>query len=769
MNHLIPSFNAGELSPRLMSRPDLEKYGAGCRVLENFLIMPYGGVNRRPGTQFLGVTKFADRKARAVGFNFSVSTNFVLEFGHLYCRFWTNGAQVKTGGGAPLEIVTPYSEAEIFEFQFIQVNDVLFIVHPSHEPMTLSRHADDDWRLESPKWDWPPFLDGNVSDTTIAASDTEGTVILTASEAIFKAGHIGSYFLLTHEREATHQTLSLGSNGQTSAMRVIGKWDFSTKGTWSGTVYVERSMDDGASWTVIRVYESKRDRNMATNGEEEEETLIRMRFVFVSDPALPKPLDDPEDPLNPTPPTAYLEAYDTLHDGIVKVTQYISSSSVRGTVIKPLEATSATKNWAQGAWSLEQGFPRTVCLHEQRMIYGGTKAKPQTLWASAIGDFYTFELGSKDDDAFAFTLASAETNAIAWMVSQQALCIGTAGDEYILTSSSDGAITPTGFQVKRQSHFGSKYAPALVANDVALFIQRQGRKIREFVYEFQKDGYVAQDLTLLADHITGGGVVQTAFQQQPDAILWCVTKEGTLAGMTYERAQNVVGWHRHTTAGKIESVATIYSADAADEVWMIVERAGVRYVERLDPEYRESLESEDKGAWWYLDCASRFEFGAPTSEVSGLGRFEGREVEVLVDGAVEAAKVVDGGRIELERPARNVLVGLPYVSRLTPMPLDPGPMGDGTAQSRKFKVNRQVLRVYKSLGGEVEIKEGVWDPVFSRNTIDPMDASPPPFTGDKEVYVSRRYESTGTVGVRQRQPLPFTLLAMIPKYDVSGT
>ncbi len=755
MNHLLPSFNAGELSPRLESRPDLDKYGAGCRVLQNFLIMPYGGVNRRPGTQFLGAAKFANRKARLVGFNFSTTTNFILEFGHLYCRFWSNGAQVMDGD-APLEIVTPFTESELFGFQFIQVNDVLFITHPAHPVQTLSRVADDEWVLAEAAWDWPAVLDANITETTITPSGTSGTVTLTASAALFRAGHVGAYWALSQNRESSSITLPYTANGTSDPLRVIGKWDFTTHGTWEGTAYIDRSLDGGTTWETIRTYTAKKDRNISTNGEEEDECKIRLRYEFVAKDGTPEP-------------AGYFEAYDTAHDGVVKITGVTSGTSATATVVKDLESATATKNWSEGAWSVERGFPRTVCLHEQRLFFGGSKAKPQTLWASVIGDFYNFRLGSKDDDALAFTLASAETNAIAWMVSQQALCIGTAGDEYILTAGSDGGITATNLQVKRQSHFGSKYAPALVANDVSLFIQRQGRKIREFVYEFQKDGYVATDLTLLADHITEGGVIQTAFQQQPDAILWCVTGNGTLAGMTYERAQNVVGWHRHTTDGTFESVATIYSDDAADEVWVIVKRGDARYIERFDPNYRESLEDQDKNAWWYLDCATRATLDTPATEITGLDHLEGRTVDVLADGAVEEGLTVSGGKVTLQRAASNVLVGLPFVSQLTPMPLDPGPLRDGTAQSRHFRVHRLVLRVYKSLGGEVEIGPGEWDAVFSRSAADPMDASPPTFTGDREIYIARSYEPKGTVSVRQRQPLPLTLLGIIPKYEVTGT
>ncbi len=110
---LIPSFNAGEISPYLDARADLEKYASGCRTLENFIIMPYGGVFRRPGTEHLGAAKFADKRCRLIGFNFSTTTRFVLELGNLYIRFWSNGYQVTTSLGSPLERETPYLESEL--------------------------------------------------------------------------------------------------------------------------------------------------------------------------------------------------------------------------------------------------------------------------------------------------------------------------------------------------------------------------------------------------------------------------------------------------------------------------------------------------------------------------------------------------------------------------------------------------------------------------------------------------------------------------------
>jgi hypothetical protein len=114
------------------------------------------------------------------------------------------------------------------------------------------------------------------------------------------------------------------------------------------------------------------------------------------------------------------------------------------------------------------------------------------------------------------------------------------------------------------------------------------------------------------------------------------------------------------------------------------------------------------------------------------------------------------------------VVGLPYTSEIRTMPLDPGNLQDGSAQGRQFKVHRLTLRIYKSLGGEVEVEPGVWDVMDFRSTADLMDESPPPFTGDKQLMLSRPYETKGTIAIRQRQPMPFTLLAVVSKFDVYG-
>ena len=301
--------------------------------------------------------------------------------------------------------------------------------------------------------------------------------------------------------------------------------------------------------------------------------------------------------------------------------------------------------WHEAAFSDIQGYPRAVTLHDQRLLWGGTAKRPLSIHGSQIDDFEDFRVGELADEAIFFTIASNESNPINWMISQQGtLLIGNAGEEWTFERSDvDEALGSANVKVTRQSSYGSAYIQPRLINEVVMFVQRQGRKVRELTFAFEKDGWVSPDLTVLASHITGAGIVETAFQQQPDAVYWIITADGTAAGMTYERDQNVVGWHSHNTEGEFESVATIYGGSGADEVWFSVQREingqTVRYIERMQPEHRDALENEDKLNWWYADAGKVFTSGSPTITVTGADHLEGKTVAILADGAVQEPKV----------------------------------------------------------------------------------------------------------------------------------
>jgi len=434
------------------------------------------------------------------------------------------------------------------------------------------------------------------------------------------------------------------------------------------------------------------------------------------------------------------------------VTRWLSASA---------RAEAKTIFWSEAAFSAKRGYPRSVAMHEQRLCFGGTSSQPNTIWCSAIDDFENFKTGTTASDAVQFTLAASEGNRINWMYSQSQLLIGTSGDEWTIGSAdSSQSLSATNVQANRQSSYGSKYMRAALVNDVLLFVQRNGRKVRELVYEMNKDGWVAPDLTLLAEHITEGEIVEIAYQQQPDAVLWCVRGDGTLIAMTYERDQKVVGWHRHTIADNadVESVATIYGNGTEDEVWMVVKRtvsgADYRTIERFPLLWRSKFDQATTADYRYLDGHVAFASGAANRSVTGLSHLEGKTVTVAQGDSI-VTRTVASGTITVPQAAAGY-VGLPYTSTLRPMKLD-ADYEDGTAQGRKKRIHQIVVRTLKSRGGDVRTNAGSWYALAPTTT-----------TGDQKIILGGAFGIDADVDVRQTEPFPMCIISILPKWDAYG-
>jgi len=289
-------------------------------------------------------------------------------------------------------------------------------------------------------------------------------------------------------------------------------------------------------------------------------------------------------------------------------------------------------------------YPACVDFYEERLFWAGTNNGPQTIWASKSGDYEDMTTGTGDDDAFVYTIAAKGVNSIQWIVPQNVILIGTKGAEWLMGSSgTDEPISVSNVFVKRQSTWGSKNLQALLINDVVLFVQRAGTKIRELTYSYEKDGYIAPDLTILAEHIAKGGIVDFAYQQEPTAVVWCIRDDGALLGMTYERTQEVVGWHRHLTNDGddlFESIA-INPTTGEDEVWVCVQRSiggeTRRYIEyfkpwdwgsdRTDIFFVDSGLTSDGGAAETITGATKANPVVLT--VTGTSRANGDEVKIL--------------------------------------------------------------------------------------------------------------------------------------------
>ena len=308
--------------------------------------------------------------------------------------------------------------------------------------------------------------------------------------------------------------------------------------------------------------------------------------------------------------------------------------------------------------------------------------------------------------------------------------------------------------------------------NVTMFLQRAKRKIRELTYNLNIDQYQAQDMTLLAEHISDGGILEMAYQQEPDSILWCVRSDGTLLGLTYARTEQVVGWHRHILGGVfgsgqavVESVASIPTESNEDELYIIVKRT----INSVTRRYVEHLTLFDYGTdqtdAFYVDSGLTYSGSAATS-ITGLDHLEGQAVTILADGATHPNKTVSSGAITLDRSSTKVHIGLPYTSLLQTMRIE-SQSNEGTSQSKTKRINEVTLRLHETVGVEVGASLTDMERIPFRSSAAAMDTAVPLFTGDKQVEFRDDFNTDGHVYVRQTQPLPLTLLSIYPMLTVN--
>lgn len=245
-------------------------------------------------------------------------------------------------------------------------------------------------------------------------------------------------------------------------------------------------------------------------------------------------------------------------NGYAKITAFTSATVVSATVENNFDNTNAVTDWKLGAFSTTTGHPRCVSFFEQRLVFAGTSNQPQTMFFSKSGDYENMTSGTNDDDAMIYTIASNQVNAIQALKATRTLIVMTTGGEYAVSSgASQDAITPTNINIRKQSNYGSSGVDALSIGNATIFLQRARRKIRELAYNFDTDGYTAPDLTILADHISESGLTDMSYQQEPYSVVWAVRADGQIAGLTYNRLENVVAWHRHILGGKSDTGKTV--------------------------------------------------------------------------------------------------------------------------------------------------------------------------------------------------------------------
>jgi hypothetical protein len=417
-------------------------------------------------------------------------------------------------------------------------------------------------------------------------------------------------------------------------------------------------------------------------------------------------------------------------------------------------------------------YPSVVTFFEQRLVFAASNNNPQTLWFSKNADYLNFTVGTAANDALIYTIASQKVNAIRYLSPTRVLTVGTSGGEYVLTTTNGGPVEPTTTVIRKYSNYGCISKEPVQVADLTLFVQRGGRKVREFQYagEINVGAYAAVDITILSEHLTEGGITDFAYQQEPESVVWALRPDGTLLGLTYRREEEVVAWHKHIIGGTfdsgqavVESIASLPTDSGEDELYMVVKRTinsvTKRYVEVMKPYDFGS----DTTSAFFVDSGLAYS-GSATTSLSGLYHLEGEELSILANGATHPDKTVSGGGVSLDFSATSGAVGFGYTSQMQTLRLESGSV-DGTSQGKPKRIHDITVRFHETVGAEVGTDANDADRIFFRDSSMSMDEAIPLFSGDKEIEFPGGYDDDARIFVRQTQPLPLTVLALYPRMN----
>lgn len=420
----------------------------------------------------------------------------------------------------------------------------------------------------------------------------------------------------------------------------------------------------------------------------------------------------------------------------------------------------AATRWAFSAFSPERGYPACVAFFEDRLAWAGTESDPQGMWLSRTGRYDDHLYTSEDDGALFLLLNTQQVNRIEWISSGTRLAVGTAGGEFIIEGAQDGPLTAGNARARQQTFYGSRAAVAPVrVESVTLFVQRSGRKLIEFGYDEASQNYQGADLTVLAHHLALPKIRAMAWAQEPDRMLWVVFEDGSLAALTYDRGQEVVGWHPHVIGGAsvaVKSVAVIPHPDGdRDQVWLIVSRtvngATKQYVEYLEETWLQGSAIEDG---FYVDSGLTYNAG-PTASIVGLWHLLNTAVSVLADGVeVEGLSVsATTGTLTLPAAASKVHVGLAYDAELEPMLLEAGG-ADGTSGGKTKRITNVVLRL-EDTGSGLTYGEAEDELAIDAGTL---------LTDDTEIRAwPDGYAKRSRLPIKHAGPTPCMLIAIFPQ------
>jgi hypothetical protein len=719
------NFSQGEVSSYIESRPDVGKRFNAVRVEENFWGLPEGGVSRRPGTVYMGEVADSTKFTRALLFEYSTFDAFAIEASNLKFRFFKNRAQIMNGG-VPYEIASPYTEADLRDIHHEQSFDFLFLtsLNPAVDIQKLARIADDNWTVGNFNANPPPSFEADENLGVIGApnANTGTDIKFRVGTDQFLAGDVGRQIVagtgrgtITAQtaRELTVDVLdpfaatitasgkTLTSSGvnvtSTAHGRSAGEFVILTAGAQSGEIRQIISVTNANVFVIddnFTVNQSPAVAYSWTAGFASGAWFLRLSPQTALQVNKKEPIGAQVNigAGDPAFRASYVGKFLKLYGGLVKITEFTNSSTMKGVILSVLnDSTTADPpaapagSWRlqEASWSVSRGSPRTVSIHAGRLDFGGTLTQPNTFWGSSIHDVLNFAVGSLADSAYEYTLGGGQANPIQWLRSLTSLYIGTAKQEHF--ARGQGVDKPLGGDeipyTAKISENGSMHVQPIVVDNAILMLQRFEQDVIVLAYSLDhspdSSSFVGSEPNLFSRQIGNMkfAVHPPAYAQKPFSMVFWLLTNGQLAGLTFKPRQEIQAWSRTKTrqGDEIESVAVVpHESGQRLTIYQIVKRTINGAVKRYWEYYEDDYVNTDR-VDPDTNLAGRFIIPAATSgtginfQLGGTGfTWEARHVGMIIANLAGTGRARITAISTLSVVVCDILTAFPSVAPIAP-------------------------------------------------------------------------------------------------------
>ena len=738
------SFSTGEVTPLFSGRVDADRYKAALETCLNYVPTAQGGLTRRPGTYYVSEVKTSSARTRLVRFEYSTTQAYILEFGDLYIRFYKDRGQV-LNAGSPYEVVSPYTTAQLFDLKFTQSADVLYVAHPSIAPRKITRTSHTAWTVTELAYNDGPYLPVNATTTTLAPSATTGAgITISASASVFVSTDVGRFVRIKHGSTWGFAIITAYSNATTVTATVSKTFGNTTSvvdwrlGLWSTTTGFPSVVvfhEDRLFFAGVTNYPQRLDGSCS--GDYENFAPSATDSVVADNNAV---------------------SY-SLNSNDVNSVRWMTSDE------KGLLAGTPAGEWSVKPSSQSEAITPTNISAKQTTAYGSSTVQPVQVGRSTM---FVQRAGKKlremtyfyDVDGFRapdLTLISEHITGtgITQLAYQKepypiVWCVRSDGVLCAMTYERDSDSLKVGWHRHILGGVSDAAGSDAIVESAAVIPSTDG---------------TTEDLWLIVKRYINGGTKRYVEYVTPYFSSDADTQDAFFSdcGLTYDSPKTITG---ATKASPCVITAASHGFSNGDvvqilEVAGMTELNGNTYTIANVAANTFELSGTDSSA--YTTYVSGGEARKLVSTVSGLTHLEGQTVSILADGAVQPSQTVASGAVSLTTtPAAVVQVGLPITARAKLLRIDAG-SADGTSLGKTRRMHRAGFLLYRTLGFKFGMSFDALDEVTFRRSVDSMTRAVPLFSGVVSQELEADYDTENQICFEQTQPLPGTVLAVMPQ------